>query len=110
MYICKAGQGKPYEAPAHRAQFGAHYFKADGTSKLTVSVSHFLPNGGADMGAVPELAYYVLSGSITVKGKTEEYVLDAGDLIHLAAGEDRAMKVNSQVPASLLVMIVAPSS
>ncbi len=109
MQVCKAGQGKPYEAPAHRGQYGAHYFKADGTSKLTISVSHFLPNGGADFGAVPELAYYVLSGSITVSGKSEEHVLNAGDLVHFAAGEERAVKVNGQAPASLLVAIVSQS-
>ncbi len=108
MKVCKAGQGNPYEAPGHHGQWGSHCFKADGTSKLTISVSHFLPNGGAEMGTVPELAYYVLSGSITVKGKSEEYILNAGDLIHIAEGEERALSVNGQVPASLLVVIVSP--
>ncbi len=108
MQICKAGQGIPYQAPAHYGQWGTQYVKADGNSKLTISVSHFLPNGGAEMGAVPELAYYVLSGSIIVTGKSEEHILNAGDLIHMAAGEERALKVNGQVPASLLVVIVSP--
>ncbi len=109
MNICRAGEGKPYQAPAHYGQWGSQYFKAEGISKLTVSVSHFLPNGGAELKAVPELVYYVLSGSIIVQGKAQEQVLNAGDLVHFDAGEERAFKVNGQMPASLLVVLVAPS-
>ncbi len=94
--------------PVSDGSAGTQCYKADGTSKLTISVSHFRPNGGADMGTVPELAYYVLSGSIMVKGRAEETILNAGDLIHFAAGEERSIKVNGQVPASLPVVIVAP--
>ncbi len=106
MIVCKSGEGNPYQAPAHYGQWGAHYIKADETCRLTVSVSHFLPNGGAEMGKVPELAYFVLSGSITVTGKEEEHTLNVGDLVHFNAGEERALKVNGQEPASLLVIIV----
>ncbi len=66
MKVCKAGDGIPYQAPAHYGQWGSQYFKGDGASRLTVSVSHFLPNGGTEQNAVPELIYYVLSGSIIV--------------------------------------------
>ncbi len=109
MRVCKAGEGNPYEAAGHYGCWGAQYVKAEGASKLTVNVSHFLPNGGADMGAGPERAYYVLSGSIKVTGRTEAHVLEAGDVIHIATGEERAITVVGQQPASLLVVIVAPS-
>lgn len=109
MIICKSGQGHPYQAPAHSGQWGTQYIKAGESSRLTISVSHFLPNGGAEMGKVPELAYYVLSGSIIVQGRDEEHILNAGDLVHFTAGEERALKVNGQIPASMLVMIVADS-
>ncbi len=107
MKVCKAGEGTPYQAPAHFGQWGSHYFKADGTSRLTVSVSHFLPNGGAELKAVPELIYYVLAGSIVVQAKGEEQTLNTGDVVHFEAGEERAFKVNGQTPASLLVVIAA---
>ncbi len=110
MKVCKAGAGLPYQAPAHYGQWGSQYFKAEGSSRLTVSVSHFLPNGGAEMKAVPELIYYVLSGSIIVQANAEEQILNTGDLVHFDAGEERAFKVNGQTPASLLVVIVAPPS
>ncbi len=110
MQICKAGEGKPYQAPAHYGQWGSQYFKREGTSRLTVSISHFLPNGGAEMNVVPELTeliYYVLSGSIVIQDKAGEHILNAGDLVHFGAGDERAIKVNGQVPASLLVVIAA---
>ncbi len=112
MHICKAGEGKPYQAPAHYGQWGSQYFKGEGTSRLTVSISHFLPNGGAEMKAVPErteLIYYVLSGSIMIQDKRGDHILHAGDLVHFGAGDERAVKVNGQVPASLLVVIAAPT-
>ncbi len=109
MKVCKAGDGIPYQAPAHYSQWGSQYFKADGASRLTVSVSHFLPNGGAEQKVVPELLYYVLSGSIVVQANAQEQILNTGDLVHFDAGEERAFKVKGQTPASLLVVIVAPS-
>ncbi len=109
MRVCKAGEGTPYQAPAHYDQWGSQYFKGEAPSRLTVSVSHFLPNGGAEMKAVPELIYYVLSGSIVVQTKAQEQILNTGDLVHFDPGEERAFKVNGQVPASLLVVIAAPT-
>ncbi len=93
-------------APAHFGQWGTQFFQADGTSKLTVSIKHYLPNGGTAVSNLPELAYYVLSGSITVMCNDEEYLLNAGDLIHIAEGKERLLKVNGQVPASVMVMAI----
>ncbi len=107
MIVCKSGQGNPYQAPGHSGQWGSHYIKASDSSRLTISVSHFLPNGGSEMRKVPEMAYYVLSGSIQVRGREEEHILTAGDLIYFSAGEERELKVNGQTPASILVIIVA---
>ncbi len=69
MIVCKSGQGNPYQAPAHHGQWGSQYIKAGDGTRLTISVSHFLPNGGAEIGKVPELAYDVLSGSIQINGR-----------------------------------------
>ncbi len=94
---------------AHYRHWGSQYSKADGASRLSVSVSHFLPNGGAEQKAVPELIYYVLSGSMVVQANSEQHILDTGDLVHFDAGEERGFKVRGQAPASLLVVSVAPS-
>ncbi len=57
MRVCKAGEGTPYQAPAHYGQWGLNTSRGEAPSRLTVSVSHFLPNGGAELKAVPELSY-----------------------------------------------------
>ncbi len=109
MKVTKAGRGKPYEAAKHYGCWGAQYISpATGSQALTLNLSYFLPNGGAEMSAGPERAYYVLSGSITVRGKAEEHVLSADDVIYIGTGEERAIAVNGQEPASLLVVIVTP--
>ena len=107
MKVTKAGQGKPYEAPLHYNCWGAQYVTpADGAKSLIVNVSYFLPNGGAEMssGAL-ERAYYVLEGSIKVRGKAEEFLLTPGDSIFIAAGEEREITVAGQDPAKLLVVL-----
>jgi quercetin dioxygenase-like cupin family protein len=104
--VTKAGQGTPYEAAGHYNCWGAQYVgPAMGAKSIILNYSTFLPNGGATMGAGPERAYYVLSGSIIVKGKAEEYVLNVGDAIHIATGEEREITINGQQPAELLVVI-----
>ncbi len=107
MKVTKAGQGKPYEAPLHYNCWGAQYVTpADGAQSIIVSISHFLPNGGAEMSAgAMERAYFVLEGSIKVRGKAEEYVLTPGDAIFIAANEEREITVVSQDPAKLLVVL-----
>jgi glyoxylate utilization-related uncharacterized protein len=74
-----------------------------------VCYSYFQPNGGAEMSSSPkERVYYVVKGSITVRGKDEEHVLGPGDLIYIAPGEERDMVINNGKPAEVLVFIVTP--
>ncbi len=108
MNVYRTKQAKPALAPAVFGQYGTQYIMADASSLLNVSIKQFLPNGGTVVAKMPELTYYVLSGSITVTGRDEEYVLHAGDLVHFAAGEECALKVNGLAPATLLVMMVSP--
>jgi quercetin dioxygenase-like cupin family protein len=55
------------------------------------------------------LAYYVLSSSIQVKGRGEEHILNAGDLVHFTAGQEGLLKINGQAPASISVSVMADS-
>jgi len=81
----------------------------EGTKRLNVSQSHFLPNGGAEMSSSDkERVYYVLSGSVTLKGKAETHVLKSGDIIYIAPGEEREIRVNGNECASTLVIIAEP--
>jgi mannose-6-phosphate isomerase-like protein (cupin superfamily) len=53
-----------------------------------------------------ERAYFILSGSMLVKGKTEEHRLSQGELIYIAPGEEREIQVIGTEPVTSLVIIV----
>ncbi len=50
----------------------------------------------------------MVKGSLTVKGKggAETHVLNAGDMIYIAPGEERAVTVNDGQAAEVLVVVV----
>lgn len=107
MKVIKKGEGSPYEAPKHFKYWSMNKITPDTASKqLTIGVSHFLPGGGAEMSASQlERVYYCLTGSIIVKGKTEEYRLNQDDLIYIAPGEERSFQNPSTTPATILVIM-----
>jgi quercetin dioxygenase-like cupin family protein len=107
MKLVKVGEGATYDAPKHFNYWSIKKLQPETCTKnLTVGVSHFLPSGGAEMGASPlERVYFCIEGSITVKGKTEEYKLETGDCIYIAPGEERSFKVSNTKPATLLVIM-----
>jgi len=112
MKLVKKNQGKASSKPAkgHFNQSGVtKVSQVDGTTKrLHVSVSHFLPGGGAEMYASPtERIYYGISGALMVKGKgRDEYLLEAGDVLYLPPGEERSIETFGNSPATMLVVIV----
>ncbi|WP_258360407.1 cupin domain-containing protein [Moorella sulfitireducens (nom. illeg.)] len=106
MKVVKAGEGRVYDARKHFHMWGIKMVSPEvETRGVTVSMSHFLPNGGAEMSTSPlERAYYVLAGSITVRGHEAEYVLNEGDLVYIPPGEEREIEVNNNRPATILVV------
>jgi quercetin dioxygenase-like cupin family protein len=108
LKIIKADDGSVYEAPNHFNMWGVRKFGLpEGAKALSVSVSEFLPNGGATMSSSDkERVYVVLRGSITVKGGNgDTYTLDEEDMIYIAPGENREMLVNGICAARVLVII-----
>lgn len=108
MISVKATEGKEYDAKRHFGMWGMQKIVAGQQSKrVTVSTSYFLPNGGAEMCSSPaERIYMVLEGSITVCGPNEKHVLEAGDIIYIAPGEDRDMAVNNNTYAKVMVFVI----
>lgn len=107
MKVIRKGQGEPYEAPKHFNYWSMSKLRPDLSQRLEVGVSHFLPGGGAEMSSSPmERAYYVLSGSILVKGKNEEHTLVPDELIYIAANEERSFQNQGTTPATILVILV----
>ena len=109
MKTIKATEGTPYDAAKHFNVWGVKKITEEQTRRTTVSLSHFLPNGGAEMSSSDkERVYYIVEGSITVNGKNEKHVLNPGDLIYIGPGEERDMVINGGKPAEVLVIIVTP--
>jgi len=109
MISVKSGTGTPYDAPQHFGVFGYLKLTKDQTKRTIVNYSYFHPNGGTEMTSAPaERVYYVVKGSITLKGKDngEVHVLNAGDLVYIAPNEMREMSVNNGEAAEVLVFIV----
>jgi glyoxylate utilization-related uncharacterized protein len=109
MKVIKACEGTYYEARQHYNMWGVRKLgEPEGTKGSVVSISEFLPNGGAEMSAADiERVYYVLRGSITVEDeKGEKYILEENDLIYIGPGEQRSMTVNGLVAARVMVIVI----
>ena len=109
MVVVKSNEGKVYEAAKHFDCWGMKKFTAEeGAKNVVVSISEFLPSGGAEMtSSDKERVYCVLRGSVSVMDADDnEYELNENDMIYIAPGEMRAIKVNGTVAARLLVIIV----
>ncbi len=110
MKLIKVGEGTPYNAEKHFNYWSMSKLNPKDTSKrLHIGVSHFLPGGGAEMSSsLLERVYFCMDGKITVRSKDQEYHLDAGDMIYIAAGEERGFQVANTKPATILVIMTAP--
>ena len=107
MKVVRKTEGEVYQAVDHFNMWGALKVKEGESIRTTVSWSHFLPDGGAKMKpSSRERLYFMISGSITVKGKNEEHVLYPGDAIYIAPNEERSISVNDNQPATMLVVVV----
>lgn len=101
---------KPYNAPLH---FDCSTLKLQGTeetgaTKFWMGLTHFLPNGGAEYAyedSPTEKVYVVLEGVVTVKTKAETYILKKYDSIFLAPNEGRSIINETNMPATMLVVV-----
>jgi glyoxylate utilization-related uncharacterized protein len=104
----------PYDAPGHFKMTAMRLQGKEetGATKFWVGMSHFLPGGGAEWGyekdSPTEKVYFVLDGEITVKSKTEEFMLRKGDSLFIGPNEGRSMLNKTNLPATILVIINYP--
>jgi quercetin dioxygenase-like cupin family protein len=104
---------KAYQAPKH---FGMTAMRLQGkeetgAKRFWMGLSHFLPGGGAEWdyeNSPMEKIYFVLDGEITVKSKTEEFVLRKWDSLFIGPNEAREVINKTNKPASMLVVINYP--
>jgi len=101
----------PYSAPKHfnMCALKLHGRDETGAQKFWMGLSHFLPGGGAEMGATPtDKVYFVLEGEVTIVTPDSEITLKAMDSIFIGPGEQRAIVNKTNMPASMLVVINYP--
>jgi mannose-6-phosphate isomerase-like protein (cupin superfamily) len=105
---------KPYAAAGHfnMSALKLHGKEETGSTKYWMGLSHFLPQGGAEFGATPtEKVYFVLAGEVTViDGNNQKTVLKAWDSIYIGANEGRSIINETNLPASMLVVMNYPEA
>ena len=111
MKLIKANEGDFYEAKNHYGIWGVKKLvEGDGCKNLSISVSEFLPNGGALLTASQkDRVYMVQRGTmdvLTEDGTT--YSMSEDDMIFIPAGEKREIKVTGRIPCRILVLLIAP--
>jgi glyoxylate utilization-related uncharacterized protein len=104
---------KTYEAPGHfgMTAMRLHGKEESGAQKFWMGMSHFLPGGGAEWAYEDnplEKIYFVLEGEVTVKTKTDEYVLRKYDSLFIGPNEGRELINKTNLPASMLVVVNYP--
>lgn len=106
---------KPYQAPKHfnMTALRLHGKEESGTEKFWMGMSHFLPQGGAEYDESPtEKIYFVIEGEITVysKDNKEKFILKKNDSIYIGANEGRSIVNETNLPATMLVVINYPNT
>lgn len=101
---------KAYVAPGHfdMVALKLHGVEESGATKFWMGMSHFLPGGGAEYAyedSPTEKVYMVLEGEITVKSKTETIVLKKYDSIFIPPFEGREILNETNMPATMLVVV-----
>src|SRR4030042_3066164 len=95
---------KTYKAPGHFEMTAMRLQGQEetGATKFWMGLSHFLPGGGAEWAYEDnplEKIYFVLEGEITVKSKTEQFILRKWDSLFLGPNEGRAVMNKTKKPA-----------
>jgi quercetin dioxygenase-like cupin family protein len=112
MQITRFEKAVRYDAPKHfdMRSLRLQGFNVSDSRFAWVGVSHFLPQGGAEMDAGPlEKIYVVLSGEVTIElADGALHVLKAMDSCHIPGGESRAIRNNGNHVATMLVVMPHP--
>jgi len=112
--VTRYKEAKPYESPKHfdMQALRLQGFEEAGPDFAWTGMSHFNPGGGCEMAAGPlEKIYVVLEGEITIElgnGKTQ--VLSRYDSCFIPPGESRAIRNDTNVVASMLVIMPYPEN
>jgi mannose-6-phosphate isomerase-like protein (cupin superfamily) len=109
MHITRFADARRYDAPKHfeMRSLRLQGLEASPAQFAWVGLSHFLPQGGAEMDAgTLEKIYVILSGEVTITlGDGTAHVLGALDSCHIPGGEARAIRNEGNAVATMLVVM-----
>ena len=111
MKVTKANESYRYEAPGHFDVRTTRLHDADDVGgQLTIGLSHFLPGGGSEMApASKESVYYVIEGEVTISfDGGVKAVLQKGDSVHIAVGENRSID-NTGIASAQMLVVLCPA-
>src|SRR5277367_4476394 len=112
MQITRFAEAPRYDAPKHfdMRSLRLQGFEVSASKFAWVGLSHFLPQGGAEMdvGALEKI-YVILSGEVTVElADGTRHLLRALDSCHIPSGEARAIRNDGNHVATMLVVMPHP--
>ncbi len=113
MHVKRFVDAEPYQAPNHydMRSLRLQGFEPGGPTKSWVGLSHFLPGGGAGPDSSPlEKVYVVLSGTLTVRANGQNVTLGPLDSCCIPGGETREVKNQSNVVATMIVVMPYPEA
>lgn len=108
MKVTRIAEAQAYDAPEH---FGMACLRLQGKEasparSMWMALSHLLPGGHTSLKAsAQEKLYLVIAGHVTVSNGTEEAVLGPLDSCLIAAGEARALRNETTLPASIALVM-----
>lgn len=111
MEVTRYDEAPEYDLPKHKRCYGVRLqgFDVTHTRTFWMSISHFLPGGGAEEAATPvEKVYFVIEGEVTIKTPTSEVTLRKYDSCYLAPNEPRSIENRTKLPSTMLVSIPYP--
>lgn len=106
MNVVRFEAAPPYSAPGHHdmAMRRLQGREAGPSDALWLGVSQIAPGGGTTLDASPiEKMYVVLDGEVTISNGHEEAVLGPWDSCRIAPNEGRALRNNTDAPATILL-------
>lgn len=110
MDVTRLADAKTYEAKGHFDMAGLQLQggSASSTDGVIMSLSYFLPGGGAQHSSSPTDKYYVvLDGEVVIRTDGGEHVLGPLDSCHLARNEARSINNRGNTVATMLVVVIA---
>lgn len=112
MIIVRKDDGETFIPPGHEGMEARKlYGPENGSDKAAFHLSTLSPGGGMteEVHDGSDQIFYVLSGKITAVTDGKEIgLLEAGDGIHVAAGDSHAFRNTGDEPCRLIVVTVPP--